>query len=81
MNRNLADKIAAIMQGAINNLGQKRYKEPLNTWVKYLMQTITQSLSGGFNLLRKTVVNHCKCLIFENILEKEAKNNFDFYTW
>ena len=45
-----------------------------------MASTITKSLNGGFNLLRKTVVNHCKCLIFDNIFEKDAKSNFDFYT-
>jgi hypothetical protein len=27
------------------------------------------------------VVTHCKCLIFENILEKSAQVNFDYLTW
>jgi hypothetical protein len=45
------------------------------------MNTITTTLGGGYNLLRKTVVNHCKCLIFDNILEAEAKKRFEFCTW
>lgn len=45
------------------------------------MTTITNTLGGGFNLLRKTVVNHCKCLIFENIMEAEAKKRFEYCTW
>jgi hypothetical protein len=49
---------------------KKKFKEPLNTWVPYLMKTVTNSLNGNFNLLRKTVVTHCKCLIFEDILGK-----------
>jgi len=73
MNRNLADKINDILKNIPAIVQAKKLKEPLNLWLTYLGQTITQSLNGGFNLLRKTVVNHCKCLIFDNILEKEAK--------
>jgi hypothetical protein len=31
--------------------------------------------------LRKTVVTHCKCLIFEDILPKSEQGQLDFYTW
>jgi len=41
MNRNLCDKISELMHGAIMNVRQKKFKEPLNTWIQYLMQTIT----------------------------------------
>lgn len=53
----------------------------MNTWVQYLMNTITTTLGGGYNLLRKTVINHCKCLIYENIMEAEAKKRFEYCTW
>lgn len=70
MNRNLGDKIGVIMQGAHQTVQKKKFKEPLNKWVPYLMNTIQESLDGGYNILRKTVVTHCKCLIFEDILGK-----------
>jgi hypothetical protein len=71
MNRNIADKINEILKYVPGIVQAKKLKEPLNLWLTYLASTITKSLNGGFNLLRKTVVNHCKCLIFDNILEKE----------
>jgi WASH complex subunit 7, N-terminal len=71
MNRNIADKINEILKYVPGIVQTKKLKDPLNLWLTYLAQTITKSLNGGFNLLRKTVVNHCKCLIFDNIFEKE----------
>jgi hypothetical protein len=71
MNRNHADKINEILKFVPGIVQAKKLKEPLNLWLTYLAGTITKSLNGGFNLLRKTVVNHCKCLIFDNIFEKE----------
>ncbi len=81
INRNIASEITNILGLALQNFRQKKFKEPVNTWVQYLMTTITTTLGGGYNLLRKTVVNHCKCLIFENILEPEAKKRFEYCTW
>ena len=54
----------------MQNVYKKKFKEPLNVWVPYLMNTVIGSLNGSYNLLRKTVVTHCKCLIFEDILGK-----------
>ena len=81
MNRNLGDKITDLLQGAMQNVYKRKFKEPLNTWVPYLMNTVTTSLNGNYNLLRKTVVTHCKCLIFEDILGKSEQGQLDFYTW
>lgn len=36
---------------------------------------------GGYNLLRKTVVDNCKCLIFEDILTKNEQLTLDSLTW
>jgi len=70
MNRNLGDKITFLLQGAMQNVYKKKLKDNLAVWIPYLMKTITGSLNGGYNLLRKTVVTHCKCLISDDILGK-----------
>jgi WASH complex subunit 7/WASH complex subunit 7, N-terminal len=82
INRNIATEITNILSIALQNLRSgKKYKEPVNTWVQYLMSTITVTLGGGYNLLRRTVINHCKCLIYENIMETEQKKQFEKATW
>jgi hypothetical protein len=73
MNRNLGDKITGLLQGALLNVQKRKFKEPLATWVPYLVRTLAGSLNGSYNMLRKTVVNHCKCLIFEDILGKSEQ--------
>lgn len=81
MNRNLCDKITHLLHQGMQNLQKKKLKDPLTTWVPYLMNTIVNSLHGSYNLLRKTVVNHCKCLVFEDILGKSEQVSLDFFTW
>lgn len=54
----------------MQNVYKKKLKDNLAVWIPYLMKTITGSLNGGYNLLRKTVVTHCKCLISDDILGK-----------
>lgn len=81
MCRNLGDKITELLAGAQANVQKKKYKEPMSTWVPYLMNTVVMSLNGNFNLLRKTVVTHCKCLIAEDILGKSEQGMLDFFTW
>jgi WASH complex subunit 7, N-terminal len=41
MNRNLGDKITDLLHGAKQNVVKKKFKEPLSTWVPYLMNTVT----------------------------------------
>jgi len=36
----------------MQNVYKKKMKEPLATWIPYLMKTISGSFNGGFNLLR-----------------------------
>lgn len=81
MNRNLGDKINHLLAGAHQTVQKKKFKDPLSKWVPYLMNTLAESLDGGYNLLRKTVVTHCKCLIFEDIIGKSEQGQLDFYTW
>ena len=81
MNRNLGDRVNEVLAVAMQNVAKKKFKEPLTLWVPYLMQTIKMSLNGGFNLLRKTVVTHCKCLLFEDIIGKSEQQQLDSYIW
>ena len=81
MNRNLGDKIKGILDGGIQSVQKRKFKEPLNVWVPYLIKTVAGSFNGGYNLLRKTVVTNCKCLIFEDILTKSEQQQLDFHTW
>lgn len=82
INRNDSTKINYFIQQSNQNMLKKKIiKEPLVTWVPYLMNTIGKSLQGSYNLLRKTVVNHCKCLVFEDILGKTEQKELEVLTW
>ncbi len=45
------------------------------------MKTIIGCLNGGFNILRKTVISHCKNLVNEDIMSKSERNQLDLYMW
>ena len=47
----------------------------------YLMKTIIGSFNGGYNILRKTVVSHCKNLVNEEVFSKSEHNELSNYTW
>lgn len=66
MNRYLSEEINILLQRGMDNLYKKK-KSALFDLMFYLMKTIIGSFNGGYNILRKTVVNHCKNLINEDI--------------
>lgn len=69
INRYISEEINILMQSGMENLYKKKKSSSFEQMF-YLMKTIIGSLNGGFNILRKTVILHCKNLISEEVLSK-----------
>jgi hypothetical protein len=48
----------------------KKKKSTTYEQMFYLMKTIIGSLNGGYNILRKTVISHCKNLVNEEVFSQ-----------
>jgi len=59
----------------------KKKKSATYEYMFYLMKTIIGSLNGGYNLLRKTVISHCKNLVNEEVFSPSQHNELDNFTW
>lgn len=55
-----------MLQRGMENLYKKK-KSSAYDQMFYLMKTIIGSLNGGYNILRKTVICHCKNLVNEDV--------------
>ena len=59
----------------------KKKKSSSFDYMFYLMKTIISCLNGGYNILRKTVVNHCRNLLNEDIFTQSEIRELETYTW
>jgi len=80
INRYLQEEINVLLQKGMENLYKKK-KSISYDQMFYLMKTIIGSLNGGYNLLRKTVIAHCKNLVNEDVFSVSQHNELDTFTW
>lgn len=80
ISRYISEDISILMQKGMDNLYKKK-KSSSYDQMFYLMKTIIQSLNGGFNILRKTTIQHCRSLVNEEVLTKSDRNLLDIYLW
>jgi hypothetical protein len=71
--RYIAEDISILMQKGMDNLYKNKKKSNFELMF-YLMKTIIASLNGGFNILRKTTIQHCRSLVNEEVLSKSDRN-------
>ncbi len=59
----------------------KKKKSSSFEYMFYLMKTIIGCFNGGYNILRKTVVNHSKNLLSEDIFSQSELKELETYAW
>lgn len=59
INRYTCEQITRIIELGVNTLNSMKKKDQTYFTMQKLVTTILDCFSGGYNALRKTVVNHC----------------------
>ena len=80
MNRFLSEEINIMLEKGMDNLYRKKKSSSFDNMF-YLMKTIIGCFNGGYNLLRKTVVTHCKNLLNDDVFSKNELLELETYTW
>ena len=62
LNRNTCEQITRVIEQGVQTLNAMKKKDVTYFTLQKLVTTILDCFSGGYNALRKTIVNHCLCL-------------------